>query len=276
VATAKKTAFRLTGADGGPLRGELRSAGGPRPTVVICHGFKGFKDWGFFPVVAERLARAGFAAVTFNFTGSGVGADGDLFDEAARFGHATCSGHLRDLEIVLAALAAGRLGGNATAVGVLGHSLGGGVAVLGTSAHPEIGALVTWAATAHFGRLWPDAQRREWRRSGAVDVVNQRTGVVLPLYTDMLDDLEQHADRLEVTRAATGIRAPWLIVHGSADETVPEADARELWTVAPRAHLLLVSDAGHTFGVQHPWSGSTRAFDQVLEATVDWFAKHLG
>ena len=41
------------------------------------HGFKGFKDWGFFPHLADRLARAGLVAVSFNFSGSGVGPDGE-------------------------------------------------------------------------------------------------------------------------------------------------------------------------------------------------------
>ena len=31
----------------------------PRPAVLVLHGYKGFKDWGMFPPLAERLARAG-------------------------------------------------------------------------------------------------------------------------------------------------------------------------------------------------------------------------
>lgn len=31
----------------------------PRPVVVFCHGFKGFKDWGPFPEWGRRLAQAG-------------------------------------------------------------------------------------------------------------------------------------------------------------------------------------------------------------------------
>ena len=81
MATPSKTSFRLTGADGGPLRGDIRTAGGARPAVVICHCFKGFKDWGFFPPLADRLARAGFTAVSFNFSGAGVGEDGESFSE---------------------------------------------------------------------------------------------------------------------------------------------------------------------------------------------------
>ena len=110
MATPARRPFSITGADGGPLRGDIRSAGGPRPAVVICHGFKGFRDWGFFPVTADRLAHAGFAAVSFNFSGSGVGEPGDTFNEPVRFQHATYTNGLRDLAAVLAVLRSGALG----------------------------------------------------------------------------------------------------------------------------------------------------------------------
>ena len=62
----------------GPIFVDVRAGGraAPRPAVVIVHGFKGFKDWGFFPPFAERVARAGMTAVTFNMSGSGVDAGG--------------------------------------------------------------------------------------------------------------------------------------------------------------------------------------------------------
>ena len=46
----------------GPILVDVRAAGrdSPRPAVVVLHGFKGFKDWGMFPPLADRLARAGF------------------------------------------------------------------------------------------------------------------------------------------------------------------------------------------------------------------------
>jgi len=275
LATPARRSFSLTGADGGPLRGEIRAAGAARPAIVICHGFKGFKDWGFFPVTADRLAQAGFAAVSFNFSGSGVGEPGDSFSEPERFRHATYSNGLRDLAGVLAALRGGGLGIQPTAIGVLGHSMGGGIAALQTTADPGITALVTWSATARFGRLWRREQIPEWRRSGTLEIVNQRTGERLPLATDILDDLEGNAGRLNVLAAAAAVRAPWLVVHGVADESVPASDARDLAARAPQSRLLMVANAGHTFGIKHPWSGSTAQFDQVLEASVDWFSRHL-
>ncbi len=275
MATAKQRAFRLTGADGGPLRGDVRTAGDDRPAVVICHGFKGFKNWGFFPVIAEQLARAGFSAVSFNFSGSGVGEDGETFSEPERFAHVTYSAEVRDMDQILAALADGSVGLAPSAIGVLGHSMGGGVAVLQTAGDQRVGALVTWAATARFGRLWRPEQVPDWRRTGTLDVMNQRTGEILPLATDILDDLERNSVRLDVGRAAAQVRVPWLIAHGSADESVPVDDARALHEANPRSELLLLDDAGHTFGIKHPWSGSSKAFDRLYQATVAWFARHL-
>jgi pimeloyl-ACP methyl ester carboxylesterase len=221
------------------------------------------------------LARAGFAVVSFNFSGSGVGAGGQAFDEPERFRHNTYSREVRDLEAVLTELMRGTLGAQPTTIGLLGHSMGGGVAVLQAGRDDRVRALVTWAATARFGRLWRADQVAEWRRTGTLDVVNQRTGDRLPLATDILDDLERNATRLDVLAAAGAVHVPWLIIHGSADESVPASDAQDLAARAPDARLLLIEGAPHTFGIMHPWSGSTPEFDRVLEASVDWFSRNL-
>ena len=42
------------------------------PTVIICHGFKGFMEWGFFPPLAELLVERGFTVIRFNYSGSGM------------------------------------------------------------------------------------------------------------------------------------------------------------------------------------------------------------
>ncbi len=52
-------------------------------------------------------------------------------------------------------------------------------------------------------------------------MVNTRTGQRLPSYTDILDDVERHAGgKLDILGAAARLRVPWLIVHGSEDESV--------------------------------------------------------
>jgi predicted alpha/beta-fold hydrolase len=79
MATPTRTKHVLNGALGEILV-DVSAAGrdSPRPAIVVVHGFKGFKDWGMFPPLAERLARAGFATITFNVSGSGVDDAGEF------------------------------------------------------------------------------------------------------------------------------------------------------------------------------------------------------
>jgi len=273
MATQSVRSFEVRGADGLPMRGNVHSGARlneRRPTVVICHGFKGFKDWGFFPVLADRLARAGFTAVRFNFSGAGV-SDGDEFDEPERFAHNTMSGALSDLATVIDWAGADQ-------VGLVGHSRGGGLATLQAARDRRVAALVTWAAIASAQR-WDEKTLSSWRAAGVLDVVNQRTGQVLPLHVDVLDDLERHADALDINRAAATISVPWLVVHGTDDETVPVAEGRRLAALGDPVNnreLLLVEKAGHTFGTRHPWQGPTPEFEMVMNATVEWLARYLG
>jgi pimeloyl-ACP methyl ester carboxylesterase len=281
MATPTLRHFELIGADGRPLRGDIRTVGtgADRPAVVICHGFKGFKDWGFFPHVAERLARGGITAVSFNFSGSGVGIARDRFDEPDRFARWTYSNDIQDTETVIGALRGGTLA-DALAVpakvGLLGHSRGGGVGVLYAARHPEaLGALVTWSAIGSTRRWGPETIRR-WRAAGHLDVTNSRTGEVLPLGLDILDDLERAGTALDIGAAAEQLAVPWLIVHGESDETVPVRDGLALAERSGgRAELLTIPHGTHTFGVRHPWAGTTPAFVRALDATADWFARYL-
>jgi pimeloyl-ACP methyl ester carboxylesterase len=246
---------------------------------VICHGFKGFKDWGMFPVLAVRLAQAGFTTVSFNFTGSGVGPDGESFSEPLRFAHDTYSRQLVDLSLVVQGLTQATLVPELRPpprVGLLGHSRGGGIAVLEAARETGIRALVTWSAISTAGR-WDSETVRRWRERGTLEVVNMRTGEVLPLTTDVLDDLaaDQPVGRLDIQAAARQVKVPWLILHGEIDESVAVAEATSLATANPLATLRIIPGAGHTFGARHPWKGSTPELDQAMSATVEWFGREL-
>ena len=249
-----------------------------RPAVLVVHGFKGFKDWGMFPPLAERLAQAGFSVVSPNLSGSGVDDAGE-FSWPERFGHNTFSAELADMGVVIDALTAGTLGVSPPArIGLVGHSRGGGVGVLQAARDARIRALVTWAAISTVERWADESERARWRAAGKLEVLNARTGQVLPLYTDTLDDVERHgAGALDIPHAATRVTGPWLIIHGSDDTSVPIAEGERLAGAAPAgtSRFLRVEGAGHTFGAVHPWRGSTPALDQVMKETVTWLSRHL-
>jgi dienelactone hydrolase len=277
MATPTLTKHSLPGALGHIVL-DVRAGGrnSPRPAVVVVHGFKGFKDWGMFPPFAERLAQAGLTAVSPNLSGSGVDDAGE-FTLPNRFGHNTFSAELHDLEQVVDSLMQGELGvAPPSSLGLVGHSRGGGVAILETALDPRVKALVTWSAISSVER-WSTDQRIPWRTIGHIEIQNARTGQILPLYTDVLDDIEQNADRLNVPAMARRITVPWLIIHGTEDESVPFKEAQSLKTASKRkmTRLLAVEGGGHTFGATHPWRSTTSHLDTVFDQTLAWLSAHL-
>jgi fermentation-respiration switch protein FrsA (DUF1100 family) len=274
-----RTRFELRPRDGGPpVRGDLHVVEGTEPlsAVVICHGFKGFREWGFFPAVARAVAARGHAAVSFDFSRNGVGADGVAFSALDRFAEQTHSRDVDEIRMVLDAIRGGELmPKRPRRMGLLGHSRGGGEAVLAAAEDGGIDALVTWNAIATVHR-WTEEQLARWRHGGTVEITNARTGEAMPIGPGFLRDLEENTERLDIRRAAGRLELPWLIVHGEADTSVPPDDARALWDMAgDNAELLLIEDADHTFGAKHPYAGATDALRAATDATLDWFGTHL-
>ncbi len=275
--------FTLKTAHGPTLHGvaHLPERPGLRPAVVLCHGFKGFMEWGFHPPLADLLAERGFVAVRFNFSGAGMLPGDELVTDPEAFKNALFS---RDVDDVLAVLDAvgTRIAPNHAdpeRLGLVGHSRGGGTAVLAAAheaARGRLGALVTWAAVAsNLERFGPT--REAWREKGALPIANARTKQQLEIDVAVLDELEARGDGLVALAQAPAVEVPWLIVHGENDEAVPVTDARRLAAAATATHeLLLIPDTGHTFGAQHPFAGPTPPLIQVMNATQTWLKRHLG
>ena len=273
--------FQLENGRGAQLQGfaDMPEGPGPHPVVVVCHGFKGFMEWGFFPPLAELLCARGFLVVRFNFSGSGMEPGEDRVTDFEGFRQNTFSGDLADLLAVLDGLETlvdGR--GDLDRVGLLGHSRGGGCALLGAADEAwrdRLKALVTWASVGTFDR-YPEEMKKTWRQEGEWVVLNGRTGQQLPIGLGLLDDLETNAAALDLEAAAGRRRAPWLIVHGEDDETVAVSDAHALAeAAADPAQLLVVKGASHTFGSRHPFQGPTRELIEAMNATQTWFRRHL-
>ena len=272
--------FELFNPHGKVLRGDfVAPAGdGPWPIVVVCHGFKGFKNWGFFPELGRRLEAAGFAAVLFNFSGAGVGADLMEFTELDAFAADTISEQLDDLGCVLDAVHSGSIGASrldCERLAILGQSRGGAVAMLHARADPRIHAVASWSGISTFWR-YSERELGEWKRRGSMEFLNTRTGQQMRIDAGYLDDLVAHRERFDVLAAVAQLEPPLLLVHGSEDLSVPEREAHELHRASGgRAVLHQIRATGHTFGVVHPWAGSTPAFDEATQVTIDWLRARL-
>lgn len=276
MATPSLTTHALDGALG-PIAVDMRAQqrASPRPAVLILHGFKGFKDWGMFPPFAERLARSGVSVVSCNVSGSGV--EGERCVHPERFAKNTYTNELHDILTVVEAMHDGRLGvAPPPRLGLVGHSRGGGLAVLAADRDARVSSLVTWSAISTV-RRWDDTVMADWRRTGRQLMRNARTGEVLQMDLEVLDDALANADgTLDIRAAAARLTMPWLLIHGTSDEAVPIAEAEALLAASGgRAELLRLEGAGHTFGARHPWQGSTPDFDRTMEATIRWLARTL-
>ena len=272
---------------GGLLRGDIRVPGESpsvphgrtKRLIVICHGFKGFKDWGFFPYLADSLAnRTGSTVVSFNFSGSGIGPDLENFTDLEGFAHNTFSREVADLEAILDGVRAGQLGEARLdppySVGVIGHSRGAAAAILVGASRLEVQAVVTWAGIGSVFRY--ETWFAESLGDGDVmEVLNARTGQRLPLHRDVLDDLRANRGDLDMEAAAGRLGPALLIVHGTADEAVPVAEAHSLQAAAVTAELAIIDGAGHTMDASHPFPGTNPRLDEAVSRSVAHFEAHL-
>ncbi len=257
----------------------------PDSAVLVAHGFKGFKDWGFFPYLCERLAADGHWVASFNFSLNGVGPGLTEFSDLDAFGRNTLSREIEDLHWMLDRLADGTWSGGTPprATGLLGHSRGGGASIVAAAERNQgrrggggcrVASLVTWAAISTFQR-WTEDHARDWESKGVAYVTNARTGQEMPLYRTLRDDVLANRARLDVMAAAARVRVPWLVLQGSEDSAVSADEARALAAAGPAAALRILDGWGHTFGAVHPMEAPPPGLEEAVAATVQHFRESL-
>ncbi len=235
--------FEITSSEGLPIRGNIDTPSDPRALVVVVHGFKGFKDWGFFPWMAEDLCSEGLAVVRFNMSRSGIGEDLESFDRLDLFRDDTYSIQVADL---LATVRHAQAQFDLPTF-LVGHSRGGGVALLAAREVERLEGVATWSAISHVDR-WDAATKKKWRTDGYMDIENARTKQMMRMSTAILEDAHDH----DVLAAAESLQVPLLVVHGGRDESVPVAEAHQIAGRARDASLLILGSASHTYNAIHP------------------------
>lgn len=251
-----------------------------RNCIIFVHGFKGFKDWGFVPYLGNHFGESGYFVITFNFSHNGVSENSTDFNELNKFALNTYTREIHEVQEIINAYKSGFFGkiSQSNKVALLGHSRGGGVAIIVSSIVNNISALVTWSSISNFDR-WSKRQKNEWRKNKYFEILNTRTNQLMKLNTDLLDDIEKNSSGLlNIKSALMKMDIPYLIVHGDQDLGVPVKEAESIysWSNKSSTEFLKIIGTGHTFDIKHPFEGSSKAFEKVLEKSSQFFSKSLG
>lgn len=243
--------------------------------VILVHGFKGFKDWGFFPYLGERIAqRRGFSAISLNFSHNGIGNDPLTFSEPEKFAKNTISLELSELRQLINYCSETYSTNKGKRIHLLGHSRGAGVAILAANRERVITSAVLWAPVMTFMR-WTRRQTTSWRKKGYMEVVNSRTGQVMQMDIPFLEDVEKNRESFDILKAAKEFSRPLAIIHGENDLAVKPSEGLEIFKSAnpDMTEIHLIERTGHTFDVAHPMTETNGKLEKIIKLTVDFFEK---
>lgn len=277
--------WTLAGSDGQTIYGNTHlPAGQPQAVLILCHGFKGYKDYGFFPRLAEAAADRGLIAHRFNFSHAGMTEQIETFAKPDLFQSDTWSRQIEDLQAVAGAIDSGQLAGQGLASVWFGHSRGG-LTVLLTAGRafsdpdgrmPRPTGVIAAASPAEPCSL-TSKDRATLRKDGRLPSPSSRTGQTLYVGLPWLEEIEADPDAFDPKLAIARIACPVLLLHGAADATVGVAAAETLAKAAgeDRARRVVIDHAGHTFDCPNPLEpgadlppATQRLFDEVLRFAV--------
>jgi pimeloyl-ACP methyl ester carboxylesterase len=144
--------------------------------------------------------------------------------ESEGFRNLTVSAQLKVIESVA----------NGEEVSLIGSSMGGYLAALYASKHPEVARLVLLAPAFGFAQRWKlrlgEAKMAEWEETGFLEMMHFATGKPEPIGFNLI------ADGLKY-EAEPPFAQPAQIYHGTEDDIVPISFSREFVAKHPNASL---------------------------------------
>jgi len=257
--TTEQYTYQLTGSDNRPMLLDvtLDPSVQQQPVIIFIHGFKGFKDWGSFNDYAAYFAAQGFCFVKFNFSHNGTTPEAPLeFGAPEAFAANTFSKEMYDTQQVIDFVLSDDFAWKnniSREVYLIGHSRGGGIALLTAGQDNRISKVVGWASVSRYGN-WKESTIERWREEGVMWVENTRTKQRLPMNFSLYEDWHNNADKLDVQHAVQHMHIPVLVVQGTEDEAIPAGSATNIKNYHARLVTQhMIGGANHVFGVKHPW-----------------------
>ena len=254
--------WMIEGSAGEAMHGTTHHPEGvPRGAVLVAHGFKGYKDYGMFPWITQRLAELGWLSHRFNFSHSGMLSGDGVFERPDLFECDSWNTQVEDLAILASEF---RIDGMPLAL--VGHSRGGVACLLAVGRKAfSVDRLVSLSAPSTCNPI-PKETQEELLRVGYLDSPSSRTDQMLRVgkcfLQEQIDDPEGH----DLLSLIATIEAPILIIHGESDPTVPASAGDAITKSAKNATHACIPNADHVFNTPNPFSVDAEPSIQLQSA----------
>ena len=242
----------------------------PKPILIFCHGYKGFKDWGAWNLMADTFAKMGFFFIKFNFSHNGGTIESPIdFPDLEAFGNNNYTKELNDLEAVINWVCNNselKSEGDINNISLIGHSRGGGIVSIKAEEDSRIKNIISLAGVSDYKVRFPKGNDLEnWKKTGVYYVQNGRTKQQMPHNFQFYTDFVKNETRLTISRAASNLKIPYLIIHGDSDTSIYIEEAKNLHKWNSNSKLKIIEGANHVFNTNHPWNSDSLP-SELLEA----------
>lgn len=209
----------------------------PRAISVLIHGLGGTSNQSHLREIEETLSQQQIITITFDARHTCGKSEGE-------FSSATATHLLQDLEDVIADMTQREWWNASLPLVLVGHSLGGLVALLYARTHTSVAGVVLIAPALSWRFSFSGFLLRSipWLIRGytMIDI----HGVPQRLNRTFLIDYFRHSG----FRDAEALKIPVSIISGGEDKTVSAFAHRRLHAVLPKSTLSIIPSARHNFG----------------------------
>jgi len=230
-----------------------------KPIIIFSHGYKGYKDWGSWNIMAQEFAKNDLFFVKSNFSHNGGTVENQIdFPDLEAFANNNYSIEIDDLESVINSVINDKLFEkeiDKNNIILIGHSRGGGISVLKANQNSKVTKVISWNGISDIESRFPKgAELEAWREIGVGYIQNTRTKQQMPNNFQVYEDYMANKDNLNIKKAVTDLKIPYLIVQGTEDIVVlpKEAENMHKWNV--NSELFMVDKMDHALGNTQPWN----------------------
>lgn len=231
------------------------------PAIVMCHGYGSNRDeaGGGYALMAPILAEAGIASIRFDVIGCG--------ESETDYMEFTLQTAIDDA-VKCADFIADQPGVDPDRIGVMGWSMGGGVALMAAGTDARFKSVLTWAGAYYDGQI-----NEEEYAVALKDGYYESTFEWRPPLKQS-PAMYEVQKQLKISELFVKSVAPVCAINGTLDDVVVPETAEKIVALSQNSNskIVLLDGADHTFNI---FTGDMASFDELMQATLDWFEATL-